>query len=91
MDPEPVVCTHFDTIRDVAPSAAGCEDCLAIGGHWLHLRMCLACGHAGCCDESPNRHATAHFRTSGHPMITSLEPGETWIWCYVDKVGFDRD
>ena len=79
-------CTHLDQIRDVSPSAAGCEDCLRIGGSWVHLRMCLSCGHAACCDSSPNRHASAHARASGHPIVRSLEPGEDWIWCFVDEV-----
>ena len=67
---------------------AGCEDCLRIGAKWLHLRICLECGHVGCCDDSPNRHATAHARGAAHPIIRSLEPGETWCWCYVDEVEF---
>ncbi len=69
-------CSHLAGIQQVTPSADGCEDCLRIGGQWLHLRLCLTCGHVGCCDESPNRHATAHFHSSGHPMIRSFEPGE---------------
>jgi hypothetical protein len=79
-------CTHLHTIREVSPSHAGCEDCLRIGGRWVHLRLCLACGHVGCCDQSPNRHAAAHFHAVGHPLIQSLEPGENWLWCYVDEV-----
>ncbi len=78
-------CTHVDGIRDVTPSASGCEDCLRIGGTWVHLRLCLTCGHVGCCDNSPNRHATKHFQATGHPMVRSFEPGETWLWCYVDE------
>ena len=62
-------------------------DCLASGGKWLHLRICLTCGHVGCCDDSPNRHATAHYHAASHPLIRSLEPGEEWSWCYVDEVG----
>jgi len=83
-------CTHLDTIDvDVAPdSEAGCSDCLAIGGTWVHLRMCMACGHVACCDSSPNRHATAHSRATGHPIVRSLEPGEDWLWCYEDEVAF---
>lgn len=81
-----VACTHLWAIRPVRPSAPGCEDCLRIGGWWVHLRMCLSCGHVGCCDASPNRHATKHFRATGHPLIRSLEPGEDWIWCYIDEV-----
>lgn len=82
-------CPHLAEIREVTPSAEGCEDCLRIGGEWLHLRLCLTCGRVGCCDESPNRHATAHYRASGHPMIRSFEPDETWLWCYVDQLGFE--
>ncbi len=78
-------CTHLDQIHDVTPSAKGCEDCLRIGGTWVHLRMCLTCGHAGCCDHSPNRHATKHYHATGHPIVRSLEEGETWRWCYVDQ------
>jgi Zn-finger in ubiquitin-hydrolases and other protein len=82
-----VPCSHLDQIHDVTPSADGCEDCLRIGSGWVHLRLCLSCGHSGCCDSSPNRHATAHSRASGHPLVRSLEPGEDWMWCYVDEVG----
>ncbi len=81
-------CTHVDSIAEVAPSDDGCTDCLRTGGRWVHLRMCQECGHVGCCDNSPNRHATAHFRSSGHPLIQSFEPGEEWLWCYVDEVAF---
>ncbi len=79
-------CGHLDQIRDVTPSADGCEDCLRIGSWWVHLRLCLTCGHVGCCDSSPNRHASAHARGTGHPVVRSLEPGEDWLWCYVDEV-----
>lgn len=86
-------CTHLDSILDPAgagtPSSDGCEDCLRIGGRWVHLRRCTACGHVGCCDSSPNRHATAHHHGSGHPLIQSYEPGEDWYWCYVDEVAFE--
>jgi len=83
-------CTHLDQIEiDRLPAAVdGCEDCLRDGGKWLHLRLCLICGHVGCCDDSPNRHATAHYHASGHPLIRSLEPDEQWSWCYIDDVGF---
>ena len=67
---------------------AGCEECLKLGGRWVHLRMCQSCGRVGCCDASPNRHATAHFDQSGHPVIRSIEPGEAWSYCYVDDVAF---
>jgi uncharacterized UBP type Zn finger protein len=80
-------CSHLDQIQDVTPSADGCEECLQIGSEWVHLRLCLICGHVGCCDSSPNRHATKHFRATGHPLVRSQEPGENWIWCYVDEVG----
>ena len=79
-------CTHLDQIEDVSPSADGCEDCLRIGAWWVHLRMCLSCGHMGCCDASPNRHATTHVRATGHPLARSMEPGEDWAWCYIDEV-----
>lgn len=81
-------CTHLDHVQitQLPDSVDGCEDCLATGGAWLHLRICLECGHVGCCDDSPNRHATAHSRSSAHPIIRSLEPGEDWSWCYIDEV-----
>lgn len=79
-------CRHLGTIRDVVPSADGCEDCLKTGDVWVHLRLCLECGHAGCCDSSKNKHATKHFHTSNHPIIRSMEPGEDWKYCYVDDV-----
>lgn len=79
-------CTHLDQIRDVTPSAEGCEDCLRTGGRWVQLRLCLTCGHVGCCDSSPNRHSSAHARESGHPIIRSFEPGQDWAWCFVDEI-----
>jgi uncharacterized UBP type Zn finger protein len=82
-------CTHLDQITVERPAhVEGCEDCLAIGGRWVHLRVCRSCGHVGCCDSSPNRHATAHAHSSGHPIITSVEPHEVWSYCYVDDVDF---
>jgi Zn ribbon nucleic-acid-binding protein len=81
-------CTHLDEIRDVTPSANGCEDCLKIGDTWVHLRECLICGHVGCCDSSKNKHATKHFHATNHPIIQSFQPGEDWRWCYVDQVMF---
>jgi uncharacterized UBP type Zn finger protein len=84
-----VSCTHLDTIRPVTPSAQGCEDCLKIGARWMHLRLCLTCGHVGCCDSSPNRHASKHAREVSHPLVQSFEPGEDWLWCYVDEVMLD--
>ena len=85
----PDECTHLETVQDVEPSADGCEDCLRSGGTWKHLRVCQQCGHVGCCDQSPNTHATAHFKESGHPLIRSFEPGEHWYWCYVDEIAFN--
>jgi uncharacterized UBP type Zn finger protein len=84
-------CSHLDQIERIELPAeiAGCEDCLAIGGTWVHLRMCQSCGHIGCCDDSPNRHATAHFHQTSHPIIRSAEPGEHWSWCYVDEIAFE--
>jgi hypothetical protein len=82
-------CTHVEDVdTDARPSADGCEDCLRVGGTWVHLRMCRMCGHIGCCDSSPGKHATAHNGSSGHPLISSFEPGEDWWWCYPDQLGF---
>jgi len=74
-------------VTELPESVDGCEDCLRDGGVWLHLRICLECGHVGCCDDSPARHASAHARESGHPLIRSLEPGEEWCWCFLDGIG----
>ncbi len=82
-------CRHLKEIRNVTPSADGCEDCLKIGGSWMHLRLCEICGHVGCCDNSPNRHASKHFATTGHPIIRSFEPGEEWGYCFVDDMMFE--
>jgi len=80
------MCSHLAGLSDVEPQTPnGCAECLAAGGRWVHLRLCLTCGHVGCCDSSPSRHATAHFRATGHPVIRSFEPGEDWRWCYVDE------
>ncbi len=78
-------CEHVGTIKSVTPSAEGCEDCLKIGGRWVHLRMCMECGHVGCCDNSPNCYVTKHFNETAHPIIRSVEPGEDWGYCYVDE------
>jgi uncharacterized UBP type Zn finger protein len=80
-------CTHLDSIEvlELPDSVEGCEDCLREGSVWLHLRICLECGHVGCCDDSPRRHATAHYLAADHPLIRSLEPGEEWSWCYIDE------
>jgi ubiquitin-hydrolase Zn-finger-containing protein len=82
-------CEHLDQVQvDPPAEVAGCEDCLRIGGQWVHLRVCRTCGHVGCCDSSPNQHASAHAASSGHPIVSSLEPGEDWSWCYLDEVAF---
>lgn len=82
-----VPCTHLDEIQDgVKPHTRGCEECLKIGDTWVHLRLCLVCGKVGCCDSSKNKHATKHFVATRHPLIQSIEPGEDWVWCYVDEV-----
>lgn len=82
-----VQCTHLTQVHDVSPNTPeGCEECLAIGAEWVHLRLCLSCGHVGCCDNSPNKHATKHFHRTAHPIIRSFEPGEDWGWCYVDRL-----
>jgi hypothetical protein len=85
-------CQHLDQIRDVKPAGAGCVECLARGRRdWVHLRLCQKCGHVGCCDNSPGKHATAHFRTVGHPVIRSFEPGEDWYYCYPDDLLFELE
>jgi len=81
-----VSCTHADEIRDVTPQTDGCEECLAAGSWWVHLRLCLSCGHVGCCDSSPNKHASKHSALADHPIVQSHELGEDWRWCYVDRV-----
>lgn len=77
-------CEHLSEIRSVTASSEGCEDCLKIGGRWVHLRMCMSCGHVGCCDSSPNKHAPRHYNESAHPIVRSVEPGEDWGYCYAD-------
>ena len=79
-------CTHLDQVRNVHPRTRACEECLKTGDSWVHLRLCMTCGHVGCCDSSPNRHATKHFHQTRHPIIRSAEPGEDWGWCYIDQV-----
>lgn len=78
-------CEHFDELEPVTPSGDVCQACLREGEDWVHLRICLACGHVGCCDASKGKHATAHFHATGHPVMRSFEPGELWGWCYVDR------
>ncbi|MBO9669115.1 MAG: UBP-type zinc finger domain-containing protein [Sphingobium sp.] len=82
-------CDHASTVNDVIPQTLGCAECLAGGSWWVHLRLCRTCGHVGCCDDSPNRHATAHFHATGHPIIEGYDPPEGWGWCYVDEVEID--
>ena len=79
-------CTHAKTIKLTHPDKHVCEDCIKIGDTWVHLRMCLECGHVGCCDSSKNKHATKHFHATTHPLIRSIEPHENWVWCYVDEL-----
>jgi uncharacterized UBP type Zn finger protein len=92
-----MACEHLNSIAIAEPTTIeGCEDCIPVGGRWVHLRLCMACGHVGCCDSSPNRHATAHFTSSAHPVVQSFESGERWAWCFVDEdmiddVGADLD
>ena len=81
-----MTCKHVVDIEPTAPRTQGCEECQKTGSEWVHLRLCLACGHVGCCDSSPGRHATKHFHHAGHPVIASFEPGERWAWCYVDEM-----
>lgn len=82
-------CEHVDTVNQVVPQTLGCAECLATGGWWVHLRLCRSCGHVGCCDDSPSRHATAHFHATRHPIMEGYDPPEGWGWCYVDKTMID--
>jgi uncharacterized UBP type Zn finger protein len=85
-------CMHLDHIHDVKPrTPGGCEECLKSGDTWVHLRLCLECGHVGCCDSSKNKHATKHFHRSKHPIMKSLQPGENWGWCFVDQIELEFD
>ena len=85
----PARCTHLNSVKTATPNTHGCEECLATGDTWVHLRLCRACGHVGCCDDSKNKHASKHFKKTGHPIMTSLEPGESWSWCFVDELGME--
>lgn len=87
----PPECTHVDRIQPVEPGTNGCEACLQMGSDWVHLRVCLLCGYVGCCDSSPHRHATKHYEGTGHPLVQSYEPGENWVWCYVDEAVVPAD
>lgn len=86
-----ITCEHVSMIRDPAPDAEGCSECLARGDRWVHLRRCLTCGHVACCDSSPNRHARKHWQKAGHPIVQSFEPGEDWRWCYPDADYLDAE
>jgi uncharacterized UBP type Zn finger protein len=79
-------CSHLNSVRTDEPHTRGCEECLASGDTWVHLRLCRTCGHVGCCDDSKNKHATRHFHATRHPIMSSLEPGEDWSWCYIDQL-----
>ena len=85
------LCRHLKFAVTNAPNTAGCEECLASGESWVHLRLCRTCGHVGCCDDSKNQHATKHYHSTRHPIITSLESGEDWSWCYVDEIAMELD
>lgn len=82
----PAPCSHWHLIRTDQPHTRGCEECLKTGDSWVHLRLCRICGHVGCCDDSKNRHATKHYHATKHPIVSSLEPGESWSWCYPDEL-----
>jgi uncharacterized UBP type Zn finger protein len=84
-----MLCEHAVGLEPVPPRTRGCEECLRLGMQWVHLRLCLTCGHVGCCDSSPNKHATAHFHATAHPLVRSFEPREEWWWCYVDELLFE--
>lgn len=88
-----IECVHADQVQPVKAPGRVCEDCAKTGDTWVHLRQCLVCGHVGCCDSSKNRHATKHFHSTKHPLVRSAEPGEHWVWCYVDEdvVGDDAE
>ena len=85
----PTQCRHLDFARTNRPRSRGCEECLKLGDTWVHLRLCRTCGHVGCCDDSKNRHATKHFHATQHPIMTSIEPGENWSWCYIDELAME--
>ena len=87
----PEICTHLDQISEVTPAERGCVGCLATGESWVHLRLCMTCGYVGCCDTSPNQHASNHAAETAHPIVESYEPNEDWFWCYVDEVPFFLD
>jgi uncharacterized UBP type Zn finger protein len=82
----PPDCQHLDQMKITKPREHVCRECAELGDTWVHLRLCLSCGHVGCCDSSKNKHATRHFHKTSHPLIRSIEPGESWVWCYVDEM-----
>jgi len=84
-----MTCEHIKEAKKIESKTDGCEECLKSGDKWVHLRSCVECGHVGCCDSSENKHATAHFEKTKHPVITSAEPGEHWLYCFIDKVTSD--
>jgi uncharacterized UBP type Zn finger protein len=90
----PNICSHLEEAAarkaGVEPTGPGCQECIKMGGIWVHLRLCLTCGHVGCCDNSPNKHATKHFHHTRHPVIRSYEPEETWAYCYPDESAVDE-
>jgi len=86
LDANNAVCSHVDSVEWADPTSTVCDQCVAMGDTWVHLRACLSCGQVGCCDQSKNKHATRHYRAGGHPLIRSLQPDENWIFCYVDRV-----
>jgi len=79
-------CSHLNQINLITTDEKVCPECVKVGDTWVHLRLCLTCGHVGCCDSSKNKHATKHFHRSKHPLVRSIEPGEAWVWCYVDEI-----
>ena len=82
-------CEHVVEIQQVTPRTSGCEECIALGEQWNELRVCLSCGHVGCCEDSPHAHAFQHFNSTGHPLIAPFDRGETWGWCYIDRRYFE--
>ena len=87
----PESCTHLNTVKTSHAKSKGCEECLKMGDSWVHLRLCLTCGHVGCCDDSKNKHASKHVRAMQHPVVKSLEPGERWLYCYADDLFYDPE
>lgn len=85
------LCVHLTEVGDdpIPGTPAGCEECLRMGDSWVHLRLCMECGHVGCCNDSKNKHASKHVHASGHPVVRSFEPGERWLYCYPDDMFYD--